>query len=182
VHGKSRWCMGELFEELSKDLARGMSRRQALWRFTAGFAAAVGALLTGRGAAAAGDSRWSQERHHDLCHAYVWYDPRAEAGWATNRTEEEMIGMSVLHCPPGYCYSYGVGCVPVDSGDQDACAEYCRHFTGSARGECMRGSAQCPTGFCARMINGHYAGCVYIYNGEPYPIHLEANGGSPVWE
>jgi len=173
--------MGELFEELSRDLARGLSRRQALSRFAAGFAAAVGALFTGRSAAASGGSRWEPERHYDLCYAYMWHDPRAEAALNENKTEEEMIKLH-MSCPPGYCYSYGVGCVPVDSGDQDACAEYCRHFTGSARGECMRGSAQCPTGFCARMINGHYAGCVYIYNGEPYPIHLEADGGYPVWE
>jgi len=176
--------MGELFEELSRDLARGLSRRQALSRFAAGFAAAVGALLTGRSAAAAGGSRWTQERHHDLCYAYMWYDPRADKGWAENKTKEEMMQMSVLHCPPGYCYSYDSGCVPVDSGDQDACAEYCRHFTGSARGECMRGSAQCPTGFCARMVNGQYAGCVYVYNGEPYPFGQLSSPGVPVpvWE
>jgi hypothetical protein len=45
--------MGEHLDELSKSLASGMSRRQALWRFIAGaMGAAAVTLVPGRAAAA----------------------------------------------------------------------------------------------------------------------------------
>ena len=44
--------MSKQFEELAKDLASGMSRRKAFWRFGAGIGAVVGGLITGKPARA----------------------------------------------------------------------------------------------------------------------------------
>ena len=46
--------MSEKFYELSKDLASGMSRRKAFWRFGAGLGGAALGLLTGKKANAEG--------------------------------------------------------------------------------------------------------------------------------
>ncbi len=182
--------MGELFEDLSKDLARGMSRRQALWRFAAGFVAAVGTLFTGRRAEAqrlltpASDRKL--QNHRDLCYAYLMYDARACLGWAMNMTLEEQEKASGS-CPPGYCAEMTWGgkiCVPVDSGEQRVCAEYCRrHFTGRELAECISRSSHCPTGYCAWnwMNGGEFDSCVYVRDGEPYPLMFELPGAYTPW-
>ncbi len=138
--------MGELFEELSKDLARGMSRRQALWRFMGGFVAAVGALLTGRPAEA-------QRRGNSVCVEFC----RGQG--LTEREFGQCVAASA-HCPPGECALVTNGgtvtrCVPVAS--DDVCLEFCRSqaLTDREFGQCMAASAHCPPGECALMANGN---------------------------
>jgi hypothetical protein len=57
--------MGQQFDELSKALASGMSRRRALWRFAGGLAgAALVSLIPGRTShAAAGGEALAIRRH-----------------------------------------------------------------------------------------------------------------------
>ena len=144
--------MGELFEELSKDLARGMSRRQALWRFAAGFGAVVGALFTGRSAEAQG-------RGNAVCVEFC----RAQG--VTGREFGECVARSA-QCPPGDCAmmvnGHFHGCVPVDQ--DDVCVEFCREqgLTGGELDECVAQSAQCPRGHCALMTNGRFSTCVRV--------------------
>ena len=142
--------MGELFEELSKDLARGMSRRQALWRFTAGIAAAVGALFAGRPVKAQG-------RGNNRCVKFCLEQE------LSNDEFDACVKFSAS-CPPGYCYMITNGndgfCVPVER--NDACVEFCREqgLMGREFGECVAQSAHCPPGYCAMMVNGNFARCV----------------------
>ena len=140
--------MGKYFEELSKDLARGVSRREALWRFAAGIAAAVGALLTGRSVKAQG-------RGNDVCVEFC----RAQG--LSGREFGECVAWSA-HCPRGHCAMMISGtsiCVPV--GDDGACVEFCRaqELTEDEFVECLVQSAQCSNGYCAMLVNDKFV-CV----------------------
>jgi len=81
--------MGKYFEELSKDLASGVSRRQALWRFATGICAAVGALLAGRSASA-------NDERNNVCVEFC-----RQQGFS-GREFGECVSRSA-HCPDGYC-------------------------------------------------------------------------------
>ena len=92
--------MSKRIDELSKDLASGMSRRKALWRFLAGTGAAV---VAGRLAKA--------DNGNNVCVAFC----RAQG------FEGSDFGHCVsasAHCPPGSCARFDVNggafvCVPV---------------------------------------------------------------------
>jgi len=137
--------MGKVFEELSKDLASGVSRRQALRRFAAGIGAAIAALLTGRSAEA---QRGGKAACVEFC--------RAQG--LTGREFGECMAESA-RCPDGYCAMLINGAfVCVLEPGEAACVEFCRAqgLTGREFGECMAESARCPDGYCALLVNGTF--------------------------
>jgi hypothetical protein len=78
--------MSKLIDELSKNLASGMSRRRAFGRCFAGIGMAAGALLTGKKAFASGT----------ICLAFC------QAQEVQGRDFGACVGASA-HCPPGSC-------------------------------------------------------------------------------
>jgi len=80
--------LNKQFDELSKDLASGVSRRSALRRFLVGIGAAAGVLLGRRSAKA---------ENFDLC-----LDFCAEQYGTTTLEYEECVYLS-YYCPPGKC-------------------------------------------------------------------------------
>jgi|SRR5579883_902103 len=81
--------MSKRLEDLSTDLASGMSRRKALWRFFGG----VGAAVLARKASAAGN---------DVCVATC----RLQESWYKGGAPDDFFGKCMsesAHCPKGQC-------------------------------------------------------------------------------
>jgi hypothetical protein len=93
--------MSKLIDELSKNLASGMSRRRAFGRCFAGIGVAAGALLTGKKAFAAGNS---------ICAAFC-------AGQHLRGRDFAACVAASAECPAGNCALVMNGgspvCVPV---------------------------------------------------------------------
>ena len=82
--------MSKQFEELWKDLATGMSRRKAFWRFFSGVGAMAAAVLSGRPATAAPGN--GNNVCVESCRAQGF--------------QGSVFGLCVsesAHCPPGQC-------------------------------------------------------------------------------
>ena len=87
--------MSKGLDELSKDLASGMSRRKALWRFFAGAGAALGAGLLG--------GKRVQAQGNNTC--VVICKAIAQLQFFSNQPPNfvgECVSASA-HCPPGEC-------------------------------------------------------------------------------
>jgi hypothetical protein len=104
--------MSKRLEELSMDLAAGMSRRKALWRFLGGAGAAV--LMAGKGRAAG----------NNVCVA--WCRRLAEDAGQIGIGRDDIFGKCMsasAHCPKGQCAFLNItnggqvtvaGCFPAD--------------------------------------------------------------------
>jgi hypothetical protein len=94
--------MGKQLDELSKDLAGGMSRRAAFWRFFAGLG---GLLFVGRKASADGNG-------NDVCVDFCRFQ-------GLTGSEFGQCVAASAHCPPGECaLAANSGqhlCVPIDT-------------------------------------------------------------------
>jgi len=83
--------LNKQFDELSKDLATGVSRRSALRRFFIGIGAAVGVLLGRRSAKA---------DNQDLCFEFCFEQ------YGFNEIEYEKCLFYSHFCPPGECATF----------------------------------------------------------------------------
>ena len=144
--------MKEHLDKLSKNLASGMTRRQALRLFFMGISAATVGVLAGRSASAEGNKICV-----DLC--------RAQG--LTGHDFGKCVSASA-HCPRGECALCINGvenciCVPADDGN-DVCFELCleQGLEGDELEECITASALCPPGKCALGINRGVAVCIPI--------------------
>jgi hypothetical protein len=154
--------MKEHLDKLSKDLASGMTRRQALRLFFTGLGAAAVVGLSGRSASAQ-----SKKVCVDLCRAQGLTGSNLDACVAAS-----------AECPRGECAvcvnGHNCICVPVDNGHgNDVCVDLCREqgLTGSEFGACVSTSAQCPPGECAICVNGNCV-CVPVDNGNNVCVEL----------
>src|SRR6185369_12264254 len=137
--------MKERLDKLSRDLASGMTRRDALRLFFSGIGAAAVGMFSGRSASADGNAVCVQ-----LCREQGLH----------GRDFGKCVAASA-HCPPGQCALCindieNCVCVPVDEGEGNAvCVALCREqgLQGSDLGACVSASAQCPDGQCAVCIN-----------------------------
>lgn len=85
--------MSKRLEELSMDLASGMSRRKALWRFLGGAGAAV---LAGKAKASG----------NNVCVAHCKQVEAELRAHANLDVPPDYLGQCVAasaHCPPGHC-------------------------------------------------------------------------------
>jgi hypothetical protein len=94
--------MSEQFEQLSKDLAKGMSRRKAIWRFVVGVGGVIGGSLLG--------TRQAEAQGNSVCVRLC-----REQG-LTGRAFGECVSHSA-QCPAGQCAIIASGggfiCAPV---------------------------------------------------------------------
>lgn len=134
--------MKKRLDKLSRDLASGMTRRDALRLFFSGIGAAAVGVFSGRLASADGNAICVQ-----LCRDQGLH----------GRDFGKCVSASA-HCPPGECALCINGvdncvCVPVDG--NPVCVALCREqgFEGSDLVECVSASADCPDGQCAVCIN-----------------------------
>lgn len=143
--------MKEHLDKLSKNLASGMTRRQALRLFFMGIGAATVFGFSGRSSSA---------KNNKVC-----VDLCREQG-LTGSDLDECVAASE-QCPHGECALCVNGgncvCVPVAHGN-NVCVELCREqeLTGRDFGECVSASAHCPPGECALIMNSGNLVCVPV--------------------
>lgn len=137
--------MKKHLDKLSRDLASGMTRRDALRLFFAGIGATTVGVFSGRSASAEGNKVCV-----DLCREQGLH----------GRDFGKCVSASA-HCPEGqcaFCINGDVAnCVCVNP----VCVALCRaqELEGSELDACVAASALCPSGECAMVVN---AGSVCI--------------------
>jgi hypothetical protein len=86
--------MKDAFDRLAKNLAAGMSRREAFQRFASGMALALGGLFTGRS---------SQAQSRDVCVEFCWQNCNNPGEEANQRIKFAMCMAESARCPEGEC-------------------------------------------------------------------------------
>ena len=101
--------MKEALDRLAKDLAGGMSRREAFKRFGSGFAIAMAGLFGARSSRADGNDAcrdWCSAHHpgneYQVCDPYFTGDANSPGTGGQGRAFGECMSMS-SQCPPGEC-------------------------------------------------------------------------------
>jgi hypothetical protein len=140
------------FDEWAKDLARGLSRREALRRLGGGFAGALLASL-GLGAAWAKPGNGSGGSTFQKCSDYCSTLPRPQRANCNNACKQcgghyenvcaSLNSTKVTCCDPGACCINGQ-CTPTDLTGNENCGACGNRCTGGTI--CVNGACQCPSG------------------------------------